>query len=558
MLSKKRDEIIDKLSILYPNEYEEVFLQLNLLIEKWGKVEFKKTQWIDEKDCMLITYGDSIVDGKEKPLKVLNKFLTEYVDKSINNVHILPMFPFSSDDGFSVIDYRKINEDLGEWEDLENLSKSYNLMYDAVINHCSKESEYFKGFMKGENEFRDFFIESDPNLDYSKVIRPRALPLLTKFCEGDCEKYIWTSFSDDQVDLNYKNPKVLIEILDILFLYVSKGARFLRLDAIGLAWKEIGTQCMHLPQLHTLVKLIRSVLEVNSNVILITETNVPHEDNIGYFGDGYDEAGLVYQFPLPPLTLYSFAKKDTTQLTKWAKTLNETTDKTAFLNFLSSHDGIGVRPIENLLSAEEKNLIVDKCLENGGRINYRFVENGSKVPYELNIVFYDAIVDKNDSPRRKVEKMLSAESIIFSLAGMPAIYIHSLLGSKNYIQGVVESNINRRINREKLNYFELVEKLNDTSSEQSQIFNGIKTLLGIRANHTAFAPNAFQEILEINSKCFALIRQSEKEKILYVVNISDDIIEEVVPYKGKSILSGAELKGCLRLEPYHFEWFVLD
>lgn len=288
-------------------------------------------------------------------MQALKTFLDREMEETISGVHLLPMFPYTSDDGFSVQDFREIDPELGTWKDIEALGENYDLMFDAVINHVSKSSVYFQEFLKGNEKYRNFFIVADPDEDYSSVTRPRALPLLTAFETADGEKYVWTTFSEDQIDLNYKEPAVLLEILDILLFYASKGARFLRFDAIGFAWKEKGTTCMHLPQTHELIKLMREVLEeCAKGCTIITETNVPHKENISYFGDGTDEAGLVYQFPLPPLTLYSYIVGNAEKLTEWAASLEPTNPQTTYFNFLASHDGIGMRPVEDILSEEER------------------------------------------------------------------------------------------------------------------------------------------------------------------------------------------------------------
>lgn len=131
----------------------------------------------------------------------------------------------------------------------------------------------------------------------------------------------------DQVDLNYQNPDVLIKMLDVLLFYASKSARIIRIDAIGHVWKKPGTTCLNLAEVHHLVRLIREVLNVVfPNVQLLTETNVPHEENIQYLGDGTNEAQLVYQFSLPGLVIHSFLTGNRTKLTEWAKTLTLNSD----------------------------------------------------------------------------------------------------------------------------------------------------------------------------------------------------------------------------------------
>lgn len=128
-------------------------------------------------------------------------------------------------------------------------------MFDLVLNHCSARSSWFKDFIAGIEPARHYFLNMDPKQDYSEVVRPRTSPLLTKTRTIDGEANVWTTFSADQVDLNWCNPEVLFEFIDILMFYISKGMRIVRMDAVAFVWKELGTNCIHLPETHEIVKL---------------------------------------------------------------------------------------------------------------------------------------------------------------------------------------------------------------------------------------------------------------------------------------------------------------
>lgn len=536
---------------LYPDNKSDVILEINKLVEKWSKTEFKRKDWVDETDSILITYGDSMLKEGEKPLSTLKNFLDHNVKDLISTVHLLPMYPYTSDDGFSVVDYRKINPELGDWAEIKALSQSYDLMFDGVINHISKESDWFKGFLNGDKEYDNFFIECDPTADYSQVVRPRALPLLTKFDKQGKEVYVWTTFSEDQIDINFANYKVFIEILDILLMYASEGARFIRFDAIGFAWKKLGTTCIHLEETHMLIKVMRMVLdEVTNGTVIITETNVPHKENISYFGNGNDEAQMVYQFPLPPLTLYTFIKGESTVLTKWADSLGETEKDTTFFNFLASHDGIGVRPTEGILTDEDRQLMVNRVFEHGGKISYKYNSDGSKSPYELNINYMDALTHPEEASDIRIKRFLASQFILLSLAGVPGIYIHSLLGSRNWLEGVDASGINRRINREKLDYDQLIFEL-ETNQERNTVFNKYKELLAVRKLEKAFNPNSKQKVLYLSNKVFALTRG---EDILAVVNIANEAVELELPFTGANIITSKREDIKTVLEPYEYKW----
>lgn len=512
---------------------------------------------LSEKDSILITYGDTITDGEKPGLEVLHQFLNKYVGDAIETVHLLPMYPYTSDDGFSVVDYRKINPELGDWEQIKEMSSDYGLMFDAVINHISKSSEWFEGYLKGEEPYKNYFITCDKDADYSTVTRPRALPLLTRFETKDGEKYVWTTFSDDQIDLNFECPELLAEILDILVMYGRSGAKFIRLDAIGFMWKELGTTCMHLPETHELIKLMKDVLKVYApGTRIITETNVPHKDNISYFGENGDEADLVYQFPLPPLTMYTFLSENAKILSNWMETLELPNDKVTYFNFLSSHDGIGVRPTEGILTEEERNVLLEATLKHGGVVSYKDNGDGTKSPYELNINYQDALAGPECSDRERISKFVAAETLLFSLQGVPGIYIHSLLGSRNDYYGKTVSGIPRRINREKLDYQTLENQLTE-GTNRKEIFDTLVGRLNIRREESAFSPQAGQKVLKLNEQVISFIRENKttKERIHVLINVSGK--EQHIAYEelnGCDLLTGKNVEGELTLNAWECAW----
>jgi sucrose phosphorylase len=484
---------------------------------------------LTERDVILITYGDQIKDPKHTPLETLRTFLKSHLADAISAVHILPFYPYTSDDGFSVSDYQAVDPNLGSWDDILRIGGQFQLMFDAVLNHISRASAWFQGFLEGTPPFTEYFIAVDPQEDLSMVVRPRALPLLTQVETANGEKHVWTTFSEDQIDLNYAEPQVLLEILDTLLLYVTYGAQFIRLDAIAYLWKEIGTPCIHLPQTHRVVKLIRAVLDYAApGTVIITETNVPHKDNISYFGEPdpvtgrYDEAQMVYQFPLAPLALHTFQTGDARALSVWAAGLDTPGETTTFFNFIASHDGIGVNPARGLLEETEIQAIVEKTLAHGGQVSYKTNPDGSQSVYELNITLYDALNDPQyPTPGLDSARFIASQALMLSLAGVPGIYVHSLFGSQN-CQGCFRSTGRARsINREKFSLRELGARLADPTSLSHTVFSAYHRLLVLRRSERAFHPQAAQTILPTDGPIFGLIRQmAENDALICLINVS--------------------------------------
>lgn len=565
-----RDRLQPRLEYLYGDANVHQLLERISLIT--GRYNFLEERCSPEEPCwnegsvLLITYGDMILQQQEKPLVTLHRFLKDHLQGIIGGVHILPFFPYSSDDGFSVINYRKVNEQLGSWEDIETIAADFKLMFDLVLNHVSIRSRWFQDFIGSIAPARDYFIEVDPETDLSLVVRPRTSPLLTPVQTLSGKRHVWTTFSADQVDLNFANPDVLLEMLDILLGYIAHGAKIIRLDAIAYLWKDIGTRCINLPQTHEVVKLLRDVVDnIAPGAILLTETNLPHEENISYFGNG-DEAHLVYQFSLPPLLLHTLQTGSSRHLQTWAASLGPPPPGCSFLNFTASHDGIGVRPLEGLLSQKEINRVVSTVRACGGLVSSRQGETGQEVPYELNITYFDAMKDPDqpEDPGLQMLRFLCSQIITLGLRGIPAIYFHSLTASRNNHEGVAATGQNRTINRGRWQDDRLRALLADEKSVTGRVFNSYCDLLSRRAQHSAFHPDTPQKIIDCPESLFVVVRTPESgPAVTCVHNVSGD--NQKVPlrqlgphFSGREtaldLIEEKEINKTLHLQPYQCAW----
>ena len=534
----------------------------------------------DERDSILITYGDMVWAEGEAPLHTLARLLDRHLKDVVRAVHILPFYPYSSDDGFSVIDYLAVDPTLGDWDDIARVGRYFRLMFDAVINHISAESAWFQGFLANEKRYQDYFVVVEPDTDLSQVFRPRALPLLTPVQQSagegaTVERLLWTTFSTDQIDLNFANPEVLLEIIQVLLFYCAQGCHFIRLDAIAYMWKEAGTSSIHLPQTHRIIQLMRRVLDQAApRVALITETNVPHEDNVAYFGDGRNEAQLVYNFTLPPLTLHAFHTGNAEALSRWASTLTLPSDEVTFFNFLASHDGIGLTPLMGILDDRALENLAQRVRDLGGYVSERARPDGSTSPYELNISYLDALGDPHapdESAELVAHRFLTSQAIMLALRGVPGIYFHSLFGSRGWAEGAAQTGRARTINRQKLALEELNRELATLGELRYLVYNGYRQLLNARRRHPAFHPCAGQQVLFGNDALFTLRRISldGERQVICTHNVSGrpqqlslDLRELglTIPSRLVDLLGGPVFRSRdgrtikIEVEPYGLAW----
>ena len=586
--SEARKRIFARLAFIYGETVAKAYMpELERIIEVY--YAYKPQDMIEkesglnpeerftEKDIILITYGDLLRGEEHSPLATLSKFCDAYLEGTINTVHILPFFPYSSDRGFSIIDFETVDPNLGTWDDIAELQNHYQLMFDGVINHISSKSRWFQEFLNGNPYYWDFFIHFSSPSDLTQeqrslILRPRTSDILTKYQTINGARHVWTTFSADQIDLNYSNPDVLMRVAEILLMYVRRGADIIRLDAVTYLWAEPGTRCVHLEQTHEIVKLFRDILDtVAPNAALITETNVPHEENISYFGNGRDEAQMVYNFALPPLVLYTFYSEDATVLSKWAEDLNRPSNTTSFFNFLDSHDGIGVMAVKNILPQKKIDFIIKKAKDHGGLISYKTGEDGSEVPYEINITWFSALnhEESGEDIAFQVKRFVASRIIALVLRGVPGIYMHSLIGSQNDIEAVLATESKRDINRTVIDGKAITEALQDPLSKLSRISREFGRLIAIRTKKRAFHPNGDQQVLMISSDIFAIMRISPEgdQYILTLTNVTNRVCRIEVPLSQLGIdenrwydlVSGMEWmaeeqKICITLIPYDVVW----
>lgn len=566
-----RHRLLGHLQTLYPELEAAPILQQLVAIMRLDQAiqqPVPHSNLWDQRDIFAICYGDSIRSPGEKPLQTLHRFFNRHLRDAVNGIHILPFFPWSSDDGFAVIDYTSVNESLGDWSDMQAIAADYKLMADLVINHCSARSRWFENFKARLDPGKDYFLEPDPQADLSQVVRPRTSPLLREVQTLEGKRHVWCTFSHDQVDLNFANPAVLLEFARIVRQYLDAGIQVFRLDAIAFLWKQQGTSCINLPQTHEMVRLLRTLIEhCNAGAVIITETNIPNRENLAYFGNA-NEAHVIYNFSLPPLLLQALTCGSARHLKTWMMSMPPAQNGTAYLNFLASHDGIGLRPAEGLLSTMEIDQMVELMQRFGGRVSWRALEGGQNRPYEINIALFDALkgTQARGEDGLQIARFICAHTIMLALEGIPAFYIHSLFATANDYQRLEHTSQNRSINRHQWDVDALEAALVEPGSHHHRVLRALKAIIDIRRQQPAFHPNATQFTMHVGDAIFGFWRQSSDrgQSIFCLHNISDTA--QCVPLADinlielddwHDLISGeqyADLQQQITLQPYQCIW----
>lgn len=577
-MAELRFRIINHLSHLYPNAdidglCEEIIAIMGFE-SNCHSVQPVQNHW-DEKDIAVITYADTIIEPGIKPLHSLKDFFCQHLKNIASVIHVLPFYPHSSDDGFAVVDYLQVEERLGTWDDITELTRHFKLMADLVINHCSSQSQWFLNFLADKDPGRDYFVSAELDDDLSQVVRPRTSPLLKKVATAAGERHVWCTFSHDQIDLNFANPRVLVEFVKIVAFYLRHGVAIFRLDAIAFVWKIIGTDCLNLAQTHEIVRLLRTLVEhAKPDALLITETNIPNRENLSYFGNA-NEAHVIYNFSLPPLLVNTLITGDCQYLRSWMMSMPPARNGTTYLNFIASHDGLGLRPAEGLLSDEEILELAETLQGFGGHISWRALNHDSQEahPYEINISLYDALKGTINGPDQyNHERFICAHAIMLALEGIPAFYFHSLLATHNDNEKLQRTGQNRAINRHNWNR-NLLEQQLDNGSEHQKTFEALTGLIKIRKANPCFHPNATQFTLHLSgtdnlNRIFAFWRQSidRQQNVFCLYNITDQAqtislcdLNLINTDNWCDLVSGdvhTDLQADITLQAYAFIWLA--
>ena len=397
-------------------------------------------------------------------------------------------------------------------------------MSDIILNHASSKGIWFKRFLEDRGEGKDFFLTVDREFNTRHIVRARSHKLLQKFKTVNGDKLVWCTFSRDQVDFDFKNPKVLLAFIKLIIFLSNKGVKIFRFDAVAFIWKRQETNCINLDQTHAIVRLFRTLLGlINNESKIITETNLPFGENFSYFGNS-DEAHIIYNFSLAPLIINTLIKGNSAAFRRWSMSMPPAKDNNSYLNFIATHDGIGLRPLEGIIKNNDIKILLNTLKRYGSKFTYRRDKNNKRVIYEANISLFDALsgtIKGKDS--YSYHRFYCAHAIMLSFEGIPAFYIHSLFGTRNNISLMKKTGIKRSINRTTYDYKDIMEALKNSNSHISKVFTNILNLIEIRKKQIAFNPNATQYTLNLGNNFFGIWRQSidRKQSIFAIYNVTN-------------------------------------
>ena len=533
---KKLDRLkIDKLlkTIYSNNTTEEINFISNQLLqilddfsEKSAYEEIRDKERWNESHSVLITYADSIYKNGEATLITLRKLLSKHFGSLSKVVHILPFLKSTSDGGFAVSSYDSLEEKFGDWDDLKSISKNHDLMADLVLNHVSSSHPWVQQFIKSQEPGISNVFSPEQNLDWSNVVRPRSSSLFSQINTDDGPKQVWTTFGPDQIDLNWHNPKMTLEFLNLITTYLSNGIKWLRLDAVGFIWKESGTTCLHLPKAHSIVKLLRVLLNnLLDDGVLITETNVPQKENLSYLIPD-DEAHMAYNFPLPPLLLEAIITSRADILNSWIFDWPILPEDTTLFNFTASHDGVGLRALEGLMNEQRIKDLLINCEKRGGLVSHRRLSNGDDKPYELNISWWSAMEDSSrDAKRFQYERFILSQLLVMALKGVPAFYLPALLASENDIKSFSMTGQRRDLNREKFKSENLSAVLNNPESNANKNLKYLRNAMDVRSELKQFHPCSQMKCLSKGRSDIVVIKRGKgPESVFAIHNMTENKI----------------------------------
>lgn len=547
-------------------------------------------------------------DGFANNLQGLNNKLHYFQELGINMIHIMPILQCpegKSDGGYAVSDFRRVDKRIGTNDDLRELSDSLDkrdilLTLDVVVNHTSNEHEWARRARKGEKKYQDYYYLFD-NREIPDMFEETMPEIFPENAPGnftwdeDMNKWVMTVFNDYQWDLNYSNPSVFIEMLDIILFWSNKGADIIRLDAVAFLWKKIGSVCQNEREAHLILQLMKDCCQVTvPGVLFIAEAIVAPVEIIKYFGEdaiNAKECEVAYNATLMALLWDAVATKNAKLLYQGLRSLPDKLERATWLNYIRCHDDIGLGFDDADIQAvgyepiNHRKFLIEYYTGNFSDSDARGFPFGlnpktgdARISGSLaSLVGLETALESGDPNRieNAIQHILLLHSLILSFGGIPLLYYGDELGTLNdcdFLNDEHKSHDSRWTHRPNFDW-EKAESRHQSGTIQQKIFDSTKKMIAIRKEITAFADFNNRELIHVeNSHLFVFSRYiltRTTGSVLVVVNfdahpqyldMEHPNIKSILSYGSIiDLLSGESptmFKGQLVIPPYHYYWLT--
>ena len=588
-LYKNQDEALEQLC----GQMYRFYTERKAALKRMDRERAKNPQWYKGNRMVgMMMYTDAFAGDLKGVLKHLN-----YIEEcGVNYLHLMPLLDTPegrSDGGYAVSDFRKVRPDLGTMEDLECLAaechkRDVSICLDFVMNHTSEDHEWARKARMGDPEYqrRYFFYDNyDLPAQFERTV-PEVFPTTAPgnfTWVADAGKYVMTTFYPYQWDLNYWNPVVLNEMVGNMLNLVNRGIDVIRIDAVPYIWKQLGTNCRNLPQVHSIVRIMRIICEiVCPGVLLLGEVVMEPDKVVPYFGSvEKPECHMLYNVTTMAATWNSVATKDIRLLRQQMNVVSSLPKDYVFLNYLRCHDDIGWGldyPWLKQFGIDEvshKKYLNDFLTgQYPGSFGRGELYNSDPESGDARLCgttaslcgIEKAAYERDEEALKKAVRLdLMLHAYMLSQSGIPVIYSGDEIGQENdytYHENPKKWDDSRYLHRGSFRW-DLEKKRSVKGSLQETIFEGIKKLESIRAQFPVFCTDA--EVWTIDTwddAVLGLVRRSGEEKLIALFNFSEfDKVAWINEEEGmyKDLISGRRLEAKgVQIPAYGVYWLMRE
>jgi amylosucrase len=545
-------------------------------------------------------------DGFAGDLKSLKTKTSYFQNLGVNMVHVMPIMACPtghSDGGYAVSDFRKVDSRIGSMDDLDDLAKEFSkrdilLTLDVVLNHTSNEHEWAQKAAQGDRKYQDYYYvfqnREIPDMfeETMPEVFPDTAPGNFTWIEG-MDKWVMTVFKNYQWDLNYSNPAVFIEMMDVILFWANHGADIVRLDAVAFLWKKIGSTCQNEHEAHLILQLMKDCCQVTApGVLFIAEAIVAPVEVAKYFGEdaiNAKECEIAYNATFMSLLWDAVATKNTRLLNQGIKSLPDKLERATWLNYIRCHDDIGLGfddediRLSGFEPVSHRRFLLDyftgefdDSAARGKPFGHNAKTGDARISGSLaSLAGLEAALETGDPEQidDAIKVIILLHGMIMSFGGIPLLYYGDEIGTTNdyrYIEDERKSGDTRWMHRPTFDW-EKAELRNRSNSVENRIFMALKKMITVRKEIPSFADFNNRELRDTgNPHLFAFCRtnhQHVSEKILVVGNFDahpqhmefndQQELAHMQKHQLYDLYSGEEpaiFKNALVVPPYHFYW----